>query len=126
MINFIIDRSQVVVLENKISNLRKITNGLLQGFVLEPLFFIIYINDFYKLVSLKKLLLADDETALYYSKKFVSLLRSLKACQFAPNQYSSTTIKSKLVSLQNDEHVNLLRYTLDGRLNKVDYHPSKK
>ena len=40
-------------------------NGILQGTVLGPLFFVIYINDFSLLMKNKVLLFADD-TKIYY------------------------------------------------------------
>ena len=57
------DRTQFVELANKRSSLCKINIGVLQGFTLGSLLFLIYINDFNKSLSkLKSNHFADDTT----------------------------------------------------------------
>ena len=58
--NFLTDRSQQVILDNKQSDPCNVLSGVPQGTVLAPLLFLIYINDLPLHVSNKVCLYADD------------------------------------------------------------------
>jgi len=62
---FLKGRKQRVSVNGPFSGWNKALNGILQGTVMGPLFFIIYINDFSLLMKNKVLLFADD-TKIYY------------------------------------------------------------
>ena len=61
---FLSDRTQTVVLENEKSNIVPVTSGVLQGSVLGPILFLIYINDLPDSIKSKVPLFAED-TAIY-------------------------------------------------------------
>ena len=61
---FLVNRSQSVVLDREVSDLVTVTSGVPQSFVLGPILFLIYINDLPDLITSKVRLLADD-TAVY-------------------------------------------------------------
>ena len=66
IMNFLLDRSQQVVLDNKHSDSNNVTSGVPQGTVPAPLLFLIYINDLPTNVLNKVRLYAND--VLLYSK----------------------------------------------------------
>ena len=72
--NFLSDRSQQVVLDNKQSDSCNVLSGVPQGTVLAPLLFLIYINDLPLHVSSKIQLYADD--VILYSNIY-----SMEDCQ---------------------------------------------
>ena len=57
---FLIERSQVVKVNNPESKPVSVLNGVPQGSVLGPMLFVIYINDLPETVKSNKLLFADD------------------------------------------------------------------
>ena len=73
--SFSSDRYQRVVLNGQTSNLNKIKAGVLQGPILGPLFFLVYINDFPSELRCSAKLFADD-TSL-----FLLLRMSMKPLQ---------------------------------------------
>ena len=60
--DFVHDRRQRVVLNEKSSNWSTVSAGVLQGSVLGPLFFLVYINDLPENVSCNVKQFADDTT----------------------------------------------------------------
>ena len=58
--NFLMDRNQVVVINNETSQVRPVTSGIPQGSVLGPILFIIYINDLPDIVNSCVKIFADD------------------------------------------------------------------
>ena len=58
--SFLNDRHQRVVLNGQFSNWSKIKAGVLQGSILEPLLFLVYINDLPEGVTTNSKLFADD------------------------------------------------------------------
>ena len=72
MINWIekwlIDRRQRVVVNGEVSNWKLVLSGVLQGSVLGPILFLIYINDLDDDITSKVLKFADD-TSVQKNKK---------------------------------------------------------
>ena len=64
--NFLLNRRQRVVLNNSKSTWSEVMSGVLQGSVLGPILFILYINDLPDVISCVSKLFADD-TKLYRS-----------------------------------------------------------
>ena len=62
--SFLNDRHQRVVLNGQCSNWSKIKAGVSQGSILEPLFFLVYINDLPEGLTTNAKLFADD-TSLF-------------------------------------------------------------
>ena len=63
--NYLTNRSQYVVIKNIKSNTLQITTGVPQGFILGPLLFLIYINDFSQSsLAFNFISYADDTTLL--------------------------------------------------------------
>ena len=62
--SFLNDRHQRVVLNGQCSNWSKIKVGVSQGSILEPLFFLVYINDLPEGLTTNAKLFADD-TSLF-------------------------------------------------------------
>jgi len=58
--NFVLQRSQCVVVEGQQSDLTKVTSGVPQGTILAPLLFLCFINDLPNNISSKIKLYADD------------------------------------------------------------------
>ena len=63
--SFLNDRHQRVVLNGQLSDWAPILAGVLQGSILGPLFFLIYINDLPDNLNLLAKLFADDTSLLY-------------------------------------------------------------
>ena len=63
--NFLTDRSQQVILDNKQSTSCNVLSGVPQGTMLAPLLFLIYINDLPLNVSNSKVRLYADDVILY-------------------------------------------------------------
>ena len=68
MINWIekwlIDRRQRVVVDREVSNWKSVLSGVLQGSVLGPILFLIYINELDDDITSKVLKFADDTKVL--------------------------------------------------------------
>ena len=62
------DRIFLVETENKLSDFVKISCGVPQGSILEPLLVLIYVNDMPQTVKLNLLLYADDSCLMYQHK----------------------------------------------------------
>ena len=98
--SFLIGRKQCVVVDGKASTPTDILSGVPQGTVLGPLFFLVYINDISKNLSVgTKIRLFADDSLLYRT------IRSPKDCEI----------------LQNDLN-NLQKWE---KLWKMEFHPGK-
>jgi hypothetical protein len=62
--NYLSDRKQKVIINGKSSEWKDVTSGIPQGSVLEPLLFVIFINDLPDCVDSDAYLFADD-TKIY-------------------------------------------------------------
>ena len=66
--SFLNDRAQQVVCNNRLSDSLKIKCGVPQGFILGPLLFLKYVNDFCRCVAKGKTIMFADNTNLFFSK----------------------------------------------------------
>lgn len=65
--NYLINRRQYVRMNNSASAYADITRGVLQGSILGPLLFIIYINDLCDIPCSPKLIMYADDTNIFFS-----------------------------------------------------------
>ena len=85
--SFLIGRTQTIVLDGESSEKVKVTSGVLQGSVLGPLLFLLYINDLPENIQSQFRLFADD-TAVYLT---------------VTNMQDSQVLQSDMESLQHWE-----------------------
>ena len=67
--NYLQNRPQIVKVGGEVSNPLTIKCQVLQGSVLGPLMFLIYINDIYKSSEILQFHLFADDTSIFYSHK---------------------------------------------------------
>ena len=114
--NFLTDRSQQVILDNKQSISCKVLSGVPQGTVLAPLLFLIYINDLPLHVSNKVRLYADD-VILY------SYIYSMDDCYKLQKDLDSLTMWSnKWQMFFNPRKCEFLRITNKKNFISFTYH----
>jgi len=58
--SYLSDRQQIVDINSKFSNLRRIKISILQGSILGPILFLCYINDLARVTSFLTFMFADD------------------------------------------------------------------
>ena len=75
--NYLTDREQIVKFNNILSRKEKIKCGVLQGSVLGPLLFLLYINDIFNSSKLTSFIIFADDTNLFYSGKNIEQLELL-------------------------------------------------
>ena len=76
MKSYLRERLQCLKIRQTISDFRKITCRVPQGSVLEPLLFLIYINDIYKSDPIAEFHIFADDTALFCANKNINQLRN--------------------------------------------------
>ena len=79
--SYLNNRKQMVFIDGKLSLILDILIGVLQGWILGPLLFLIYINDLPICSELIALLFADD-TTLYLSDSNIERLIVSVNCEF--------------------------------------------
>ena len=93
--SFLIGREQCVVVDGKASKLTNVLSGVPQGTVLGPLFFLIYINDISKNLSVgTKIRLFADDSLLYRT------IRSAKDCEILQNDLNTLQKWEKLWKME--------------------------
>ena len=70
IITWLRGRRQRVVINGNVSSWADVLSGVLQGSILVPLFFVIFINDIYKRLNCRLLKFADD-TNIYLGRSAV-------------------------------------------------------
>ena len=76
MKSYLSERLQSVKIRQTVSDFKKITHRVLQGSVLSPLLFLIYINDIYNSDPIAAFHLFPDDTALFCAKKNINQLKN--------------------------------------------------
>ena len=72
--SYLFKRKQSVQYQSTFSSRQTIKCGVLQGSILGPLFFLLYINDLPKVSSIAETLLFADDTNIFYSHSYVDHL----------------------------------------------------
>ena len=72
--SYLSNRSQYVKLNGAISNMERISFGVQRGSVLEPLLFLIYINDMPNILKYSTPIIFADDTNLIFSSKSFDIL----------------------------------------------------
>ena len=122
--SFRIGRSQTVVLEGECSSEVPVTSGVLQGSVLGPLLFLLYINDLPNSISSQVRLFADD-TAVYLAinnlQDCASLQNDLDKLVHWENLWDMEFNPSKCVVLviSKKKHKFIFNYRLHGQILEV-------
>ena len=74
--SYLTDRKQCVSVNGTLSEDLYIDTGVLQGSILGPLLFLIYINDFTESSNIFKFVMFADDTCLFLSKKDLNNLQA--------------------------------------------------
>ena len=86
--SYLSDRKQMVLANNTYSMLQAVTQGVPQGSVLGPLFYIIYANDIEKIIKSCKIALYADDTVLYTANTdFGKSVKNVQADMVALSQW---------------------------------------
>ena len=116
--SFLTDRSQAVVVNNKLSGLRNLYFGVPQGSVLGPFLFLLFINDISCSATHNyQLNLFADDLLAYTSDKNINTLQSkLQACVtnigewYRANRLTVNPGKSKLMIFGSQYNLNRINY----------------
>ena len=91
---YLTNRTFVVSISDKFSNLGKVSCGVPQGSILGPLLFLMYVNDMPQAISCKLLLYADDSCIIFQHREIKVIEEHLNEdfanlCEwFVDNKYS--------------------------------------
>ena len=96
---YLSNRSMYVEIDNMKSSVRTLTTGVLQGSILGPLLFLIYMNDISNSSNLFKFILFADDTNL-----------------FSTIEYTLPTHTSNVNELLNNELANIYEWLTANRL----------
>jgi hypothetical protein len=105
--SYLSNRAQIVDINNNFSEARPVDMSVIQGSLLGPTLFLIYINDFPNCTSLKTYLFADDTSALKSGNNLNDLFESINAemCKIATwyraNKMSANAAKTKYIIFHN-------------------------
>ena len=101
--SYLINRQQFMEILNCSSSLETIFCGVLQGSILGPILFIIYVNDIYRSTKLKTLCFADDTTCSFSSNNIQQLYHTMNQelnllnTWFRSNRLSLNAKKTKYI-----------------------------
>jgi len=99
--SYLSDRQQVVDINGKFSNLRRIKISILQGSILGPILFLCYINDLARVTSLLTFMFADDTFCLKSNYNLLTLINEVNteinkmAVWFRANKLAVNISKTK-------------------------------
>ena len=122
--NFLIGRTQTVIVNGAASTRCDVLSGVPQGSVLGPLLFLLYVNDLPESIKSECLLFADD-TLLYNTRENKQVLqRDLDMLGSWSRRWQLSFNIDKCSVLSVKDGVSRPDYYLDGRrLENVDSHP---
>ena len=121
--SYLTNRSQMVLFNGKISDIRDVTCGVHQSSILGPLLFILYINDFAKVSDkLFHVLFADDTNAFLNGKNMNMLINTIQQelsrlyVWLLANKLSLNLSKTHFMVFHRARHK---QYNIHIRINKV-------
>ena len=121
--SYLTNRSQMVLFNGKISDIRDVTCGVPQGSILGPLLFILYINDFAKVSDkLFHVLFADDTNAFLNGKNMNMLIDTIQQelsrlyVWLLANKLSLNLSKTHFMVFHRARHK---QYNIHIKINKV-------
>jgi len=121
---FLVDRKQIVMVDDKHSDTCEILSGVPQGSVLGPLLFLLYINDLPEQITSQCRLFADD-ALLYNTRENTSVLQDdLNKLESWSHTWQLSFNSSKCSVLSVGEKDSQQAYFLNNaRLQNVNSHP---
>lgn len=105
--SYLSNRTQVVEIQGHVSNPLSIDMSILQGSILGPLLFLVYINDLPRASELETFLFADDTSGLARGKNLGDLIDNINiqlkkwANWFKANKLKVNTSKTKYIIFHN-------------------------
>jgi retron-type reverse transcriptase len=105
--SYLSGRSQIVDINNNLSQSRSVDMSVIQGSLLGPTLFLIFINDFPNCTSLQTYLFADDTSALKSGPNLNDLFSSVNdelckiAAWYRANKMSANASKTKYIIFHN-------------------------
>ena len=66
---YLSNRKQIAAINDSFSSTKNITYGVFQGIILEPLFFVLYVNDLHKALNKTDCILFADDTNTFAKHK---------------------------------------------------------